>query len=231
MPATTLNKMGRMIWGLSLHGWEDVMRGSLAVVGVFGLLVGLSTFFVVTLQREEIVESKNEMDSYKLTVESKVADAKKEGLDAGKSAGDALLRAAQANERAAQAELELAKYRSGRSITSEQHRVLVQWLNISPKGRVIVKPNFLNGEATLFANQISSAFNESGFSGVGDAPLEIVSSNRPGLFLAVRDVAIPPPQTEPILKAFFEAGISIESGYGDWVPDNNTVVILVSEKP
>lgn len=43
-----------MIWGLSLHGWEDVMRASLAIVGVSGLVVGLSTFFVVKLQREEI---------------------------------------------------------------------------------------------------------------------------------------------------------------------------------
>lgn len=46
-----------MIWGLSLHGWEDIMRGSLAIVGVFGLLVGVSTFFVVRLQREEIAAS------------------------------------------------------------------------------------------------------------------------------------------------------------------------------
>ncbi len=43
-----------MILGLSLHGWEDVMRISLAIVGVAGLIVGLSTFFVVKLQREEI---------------------------------------------------------------------------------------------------------------------------------------------------------------------------------
>jgi hypothetical protein len=51
-----------MIWGLSLHGWEEVMRGSLAIVGVFGLLVGLATFFVVTLTREEAAESKKQLD-------------------------------------------------------------------------------------------------------------------------------------------------------------------------
>ena len=54
-----------MIWGLSLHGWEDVMRFSLAIVGVFGLLVGLSTFFVVTLQREEIANSRTEVEQLK----------------------------------------------------------------------------------------------------------------------------------------------------------------------
>jgi len=49
-----LSKSERMIWGLSLHGWEDVMRASLVIVGIAGLIVGISTFFVVKLQREEL---------------------------------------------------------------------------------------------------------------------------------------------------------------------------------
>jgi hypothetical protein len=61
----------------------------------------------------------------------------------------------------------------------------------------------------------------SGFSEVGDAPLQIVSYNRAGLFLAVLDGKMPPPHMEPILRAFLEAGISLESGHGDWVRFNS----------
>ena len=55
-----------MIWGLSLHGWEDAMRFSLAIVGIFGLIVGLSTWFVVRLQRAEIEHSREEFERYKV---------------------------------------------------------------------------------------------------------------------------------------------------------------------
>lgn len=216
--------------GISLHGWENSAVSFAIAAAVFTLLAGFSSLVVVRLQRVELANSNAEFARYKLTVEGQVADAKKEGIEAGKTAGGALLEAAKATERAAKAELELEKYRSGRSLTPEQHRVLVQWLGVSPKGRVIVKPNFLDGEATRYANQLCAAFNDAGFSGVGDAPLQIVSSNRPGLFLAVRDGASPPPHTNSILKAFSEAGIPVESGYADWVPDGATVVILVSER-
>jgi hypothetical protein len=62
MPTTTLSKRVKMIWGLSLHGWEDVMRGSLAAVGVFGLIVGIATWYVVKLQRVEIEASSKEIE-------------------------------------------------------------------------------------------------------------------------------------------------------------------------
>ncbi|MDO8360758.1 MAG: hypothetical protein Q7T08_12055 [Devosia sp.] len=139
--------------------------------------------------------------------------------------------AAKAEERAAKAELALAQYRAGRTLSAEQRATLVTALEAAPKGRVIVKPNFLDGEATTFANQISQAFGEAGFAGVGDAPLEIVSYNRAGLFLAYRSVNSPPPHLAPVLGAFQKAGVPIEPGQGNWVPDDNTVVIIVSGKP
>ena len=43
-----------MIWGLELHTWEEIMRGSLVAVGAFGLIGGLATWFVVSLQRGEL---------------------------------------------------------------------------------------------------------------------------------------------------------------------------------
>jgi hypothetical protein len=228
----------RMWWGLSLDSWNNLIVACGAFSGAFVLLTGAATYVAFQLQKQEARDAHDALERYKLTVAAQVADAKKEGIEAGKVAGDATVKAAEANraaaeanERAAKAELELAKYRAGRSITSAQHEILVEWLKKSPKGRVVVKPNFLAGEPTRFANQISGAFNEAGFSNVGDAPLDIVSSNRPGLFLAVRDANKAPPDTDPILKAFFEAGIRIESGHADWVPDDGTVVILVGEQP
>jgi hypothetical protein len=220
-----------MWWGLSLDSWNNLIVAFGVLSGAFVLLTGGVTYIAFQLQKQEAIDASIALERYKLAVASKVADAENKGIEAGKAAGGALLKAAEANERAAKAELELAKYRAGRSITAEQHRMLVQWLTMSPKGRVVVKPNFLNSEATRLANQISSAFNESGFSEVGDAPLKIVSSNRPGLFLVVLDAQVPPSDTEPILRAFSEAGIPIESGHGDWVPDRNTVVILVGDRP
>jgi hypothetical protein len=54
MPTKMRNKSGYMIWGLSLHAWEEVMRGSLLLAGVLGIIVGLATTFVVSLTREEV---------------------------------------------------------------------------------------------------------------------------------------------------------------------------------
>jgi hypothetical protein len=102
MPVTMRHKRGRMIWGLSLHGWEELMRGSLLAVGALGVVVGLATTFVVTLTREELEQSKRELDAYKLTTDGKVADARKEGIEAGKTAGDALVRAAELEKKAAE---------------------------------------------------------------------------------------------------------------------------------
>ena len=121
-PITTLSKRVTMIWGLSLHGWEDVMRFSLAIVGVFGLIVGLSTWFVVKLQRFEIEQSKIELEQYKSDAAVKVEEAKNEGVEAGKAAGSALVRAAELEKEAANAKLE-----------TEQLKQVVAWRVLSPE--------------------------------------------------------------------------------------------------
>lgn len=139
-------------------------------------------------------------------------------------------RAAEANARALEAQVELAKYRAGRALRPEQIEKLAAGLRSSPKGPVIVKPNFLSPEPTRYANAISGIFNKSGFSDVGDKPLNIVSYNAPGLYLATRDRS-PPSHFEGILRAFQSADIPIIVGQGDWVPDDATVVIMVSEQP
>lgn len=95
--------------GIGLHGWEQWMLASLGATGFVAIAVALTTTAVVVLTRQESAEAKRELAEYKLTVEAKVADAKKEGIEAGKSAGDALLRAATANEGAAKAHKRIAE--------------------------------------------------------------------------------------------------------------------------
>ncbi len=69
MTITTQSQKAKMIWGLSLHGWEDIMRASLALVGIFGLIVGLSSWFVVKLQRVEIRLSNERIAAAELETE------------------------------------------------------------------------------------------------------------------------------------------------------------------
>jgi hypothetical protein len=95
-------KVRRSVFGIGLHSWEQLMLLSLGVAGLIAIAVFLTTAAVVILQRHETAEAKRELDEYKLTVESKVADAKREGLEAGKAAGDALLRAAELEKQAGQ---------------------------------------------------------------------------------------------------------------------------------
>jgi hypothetical protein len=87
-------KVRRAVFGISLHGWEQLMLLALAVTGLVAIAVAFTTTAVVILQRRETAEAKRELEEYKLTVEAKVADAKTEGIEAGKAAGNALLRAA-----------------------------------------------------------------------------------------------------------------------------------------
>ena len=122
--------------------------------------------------------------------------------------------------------------RQPRTITPEQHRTLVRLLTpTSNKGRVVVKPNFVDMEATPFANQITQALTEAGFTGVGDAPLDIVLIGDAGIVIAVRDRDKPPPHAMPIIAAFAAAGIAAKPVTAPFVPDADTVVIAVGRKP
>ncbi|WP_429041164.1 hypothetical protein [Bradyrhizobium elkanii] len=126
-------KVRRSVFGIGLHGWEQLMLLSLGVTGLIAFAVAFTTASVVILTRHETAEAKRELEEYKLTVEAKVADATARGIEAGKSAGAALVRAAdlekqaeqlrkdtaEANARAAQASLQveyLKKLRGPRSV-------------------------------------------------------------------------------------------------------------------
>jgi hypothetical protein len=139
--------------------------------------------------------------------------------------------AATANARAAEAQLALAKFRAGRTLSDAQKSKLRNVLSKTPKGPVIIKPNFLSPEPTRYANALSYIFNESGFVGVGDKPLNVVNTSLPGVFVVIRDANTRPKQFEGIASAFQAADIPFSAHYEAYVPDTETVVILIGEQP
>lgn len=190
-----------------MFGWSNVFL----VIGAALVLVGTIGIVWSSGIREKYADeriSKNEADTARANAD-----------------------AAQANAKAAEAELTLAKYRAPWKLDSATYKVLVEALSIAPKGRVIVKPNFVDMQATSMAKDITRAFTEAGFSGVGDAPLDVISMDRTGLVVAVRDAKQQPKHINLILRALANTDIPVESGYADWVPDLDTVVILVGIRP
>jgi hypothetical protein len=116
----TVRKASRML-GLNLHAWEILMVFSLVVVAV-------AAVFVVVLTRKEASELKREYDTYKLTVDAKVAEAKEEGIKAGKAAGDALARAAVLEKEAAR----LTKEAEEAKLETERLKAQVAWRHLAP---------------------------------------------------------------------------------------------------
>jgi hypothetical protein len=122
----TVRKASRML-GLNLHAWEILMVFSLVAVAV-------ATVFVVALTRKEASEIKREYDTYKLTVDAKVAEAKVEGIKAGEAAGDALVRAAALEKEAAR----LAKDAEEAKLETEHLKAQVAWRHLSPDQRKMI---------------------------------------------------------------------------------------------
>lgn len=159
--------------------------------------------------------SKNEADTAMANADAAKANAK----------------AAEANAEAAEAKLALAKYREPWKLNEEKYQRLVEQLSISPKGKVVVKPNLGDMQATTMAKGITRAFIEAGFSGVGDAPLEIISAASTGLVFAVKDAKNPPKHAPSVFTALKATQLPVEYVFANWVPDLDTVVILVCIRP
>jgi len=74
---------------------------SLAVAAFVAVAVGISTY-AIRLAKEETSATKVEFEAYKVTVEGKVADSRKEGIEARGAAGNALVRAAELEKQASE---------------------------------------------------------------------------------------------------------------------------------
>jgi hypothetical protein len=156
MIAATQSKRERMIWGISLHGWEDVMRTSLAIVGAVGLMVGLATWFVVKLQREELAASKIEFDKYKVEAGEEIAAANALGEAAKRDAATANLEAARLRW---QLDQEIQK-RAPRFLSEEQKSGMLAEMKGQIPVIALVVQNDL--EARAFSFQFVSLFQDAG---------------------------------------------------------------------
>lgn len=90
---TTSEGMKKML-GLDLHTWEAVMVWSLAIAAFGAVAVGVSTFLVVNLQREQAETTADAFSKYKVDAGLEIEQAKE-------GAASANVMAAQAKERTA----------------------------------------------------------------------------------------------------------------------------------
>jgi hypothetical protein len=154
-------KVSRML-GLDLHSWERLMLLSLGVAGLIAIAVFITTASVVILTRRESAETKREYETYKLTVEGQVAEAKTEGIRAGETAGNALVRAAELEKEAENARLEAEKIKgvvAWRAIPSAAASELVKILGAKP-GSVNLRWTDGDPEALYLAIQFSHILGE-----------------------------------------------------------------------
>jgi hypothetical protein len=182
VPMTTQSKRGKMIWGVPLHGWEDLMRYGLAVAGAAGLIVGLATWFVVQLQREEIAASARELEEYKLDAGRRIEAAKAEALRAQADVTKAQKEIAEANDRAEQARAEQERLKlqlAWRRLTKEQIETISETIRhkkmpinfhlIAPAGDPEANL-YANDFARLFGGAIRQTYNPPGGISVGELP-------------------------------------------------------------
>lgn len=109
-----------------------------------------------------------------------------------------------------EAELQTARQnQADRTITPEGRKTIIALLNEAPKGTVVVKADWTDGEARQLATAITSVLREVGFS-ILDANTEVLALNSKGIFLCLTDPTHPPPHAQSILDAFRAGGVVIE---------------------
>jgi hypothetical protein len=154
---TNFSKKATRMFGLGLDSWNNLVVVFLGIGAIAAIIVGISTYAVVRLQKAEAKDASDAFELYKLGVAAQVAEAKKEGIEAGKTAGDALVRAAELEKEAANARLETEKLKkvvAWRVIPPEDGLKLEQALSAKP-GSVNLRYTDGDPEALFLAIQIS----------------------------------------------------------------------------
>jgi len=104
---------------------------------------------------------------------------------------------------------ELILKTSDRNLTQDQRQSLIQSL-AGISGKVIVKADFADSEANMYANQIKSALAETRLEIVEQPSTGVVSVHEKGICLLVMDVQNLPSHAEAILKAFQQIDIDVK---------------------
>lgn len=138
---------------------------------------------------------------------------------------------------------QLQNRQNDRVISPEDRQKLVSFLDYAPKGKVIVKADWMDGEAHQFANQITAVLKETGFSVLNVNPQVVMMTSGKGAYIFVKDFSKPPIHAVPIQQSFLAIGIKLEgatataemqSFAASDSPNNlesDTLIIWVTRKP
>jgi hypothetical protein len=139
------------------------------------------------------------------------------------SAIDASL--ANAREELASTKRELLQRTSDRSLTEEQKRSLKSSLS-AVSGKVLVKADFADSEAQMFANQIEACLRTTDLEIVQQGFTGITAIHAKGVRILVKDVHNQPPHTSAVQKALQSAGIEALTGVAESAqfPDDALII-------
>jgi hypothetical protein len=158
---TFLSKKVRLdVFGIGLHGWEQLMLLALAATGLIAITVAFTTTSVVILQRRETAAAKAELDQYKLDAGAKISAAETAGLIAQADIATATARIAEADARTKEAELKLEQIRKQ---VAARHIHMDRFLKIlkdRPKQPVEIMFVKDDGEAFGLATEIRGALHQ-----------------------------------------------------------------------
>ena len=191
--------------GLALDAWNNVMVSSLGVAAIAAVVVVVSTFAVVRLTKQEAEDAQRDLEAYKLTVEGKVADAKREGIEAGKAAGDALLRAASLEKQAEElkkANLELEAQIQPRRVSGANLQKMMDELSKVRPQPVAVVSRILDAEGQDFGDDLENALKGAKWQTVRFSNWLCTDK---GVFIATVEGTPMPPEIESAIAAALDA--------------------------
>jgi hypothetical protein len=191
--------------GLSLDNWNNLLVVSLSITGIAASIVAAATWVTISLSKSEAEQAKQELESYKITVEGKVADAKREGIQAGKMAGDAILRAAELEKQAAElkaANLALEAKIQPRRLSSDKAEAIANILSSIPPLAITIVSRMTDIEGKDFADDLALAFNKAKWN---TSRIEMWTGAEKGVFIAVTEGTQVPTSVGGALAAALDA--------------------------
>lgn len=156
------------MFGMSLPGWENLMVGSLAIAAFAAAIVGIATWAVVKLQRQELASSQQELSLYKLETATRIAEANA----AGETAKEEAAKANKSAEGERLARVKLEQNLAPRRLVPGQQLAITVLLSQSPsiRGKTVRLESYgLDAEAAVLAFQIKDGLR--GFVNVDDSGL------------------------------------------------------------
>lgn len=215
----------RVVLGLSLPGWENVMVLSLVFAGLFGTAAAVATYWVVQLTRDENRVQAEELEEYKAGATERVADLTATAEQLRKDTAVANARAAEAELKTAELEAKMAP----RSLSEDQKATLVRALKPFAGQKVQVQSSNGNSEARRFSDVFRQVFVDSGWLLAGEGVNVIFTPEPVGLELEIStsdmNANTVPKGTDALIQALESIGLRPNP-----VHSNNTPAGLIELK-